>query len=211
MSAAPLPPGLPVLLRVSVAVVLGDWSLLRELRLAAGPGFPDVTWREAVLQTHLFAGFPRLVEAFGVLDEAGGLGTPGATELAPPRDEAADIEAGYHFFEQVYGHRAPRVRAMLEGYHPEWAGWVLGHAYGRVLTRPGIPAAERELLAVVCLAALGQDRQLAGHARGAVRCGAAPAALVAALDTVADLLSPDSLARARRVLDTFGVVEEPPA
>lgn len=211
MSPAHLPPGLPVLLRLSVAVVLGDWPHLRELRLAAEPGLPDLTWREAVLQTHLFAGFPRLVEAFGVLDEAGGMGTPDPAELAPPRDEAADVEAGYHFFEQIYGHRAPRVRSMLEGYHPEWASWVLGHAYGRVLTRPGIPAAERELLAVVCLAALGQDRQLAGHARGAVRCGASPESLVAALDAVADLLSAASLRSARKVLATFGVAEEPSA
>jgi len=192
------------LLRLSVAIVLGDWQHLRELRRSAEP---DRSWREAALQTHLFAGFPRLVEAFGVLAEEGGLGAPDPDELAPSRSEEAEIEAGFAFFETVYGHRAPCVRAMLAGYHPDWARWVLGHAYGRVLTRTGISPAERELLAVVCLAALDQSRQLAGHARGAVRAGAQPEQLVAAVDAVADLLDPAVLERTRMVLGAFGVEE----
>lgn len=192
------------LLRLSVSIVLGDWEHLRELRRRAQP---DRSWREAALQTHLFAGIPRVVEAFGVLAEEGGLGIPDPEELAPTRTEEADIEAGFHFFEMVYGHRAPRVRAMLEGYHPDWGRWVLGHAYGRVLTRPGISPARRELLAVVCLAALDQSRQLASHARGAVRAGADPEQLVAAVDAVADLLDPAVLRRTRKVLETFGIEE----
>lgn len=203
----PPDPALRDLLRLSVALVLGDWPHLVELRRAQGPDLPPdraPAWREALLQAHLFAGIPRIVEAFGVLEQAGGLGVPGPEELAPPEDEAADQARGFAFFEQVYGERAPRVRGMLEGYHPDWARWVLGHAYGRVLTRPILGAATRELLAVACLAALGQDRQLAGHARGAVRCGASPGQLHGALDAVADLLGAEALGRSREVLETFG-------
>lgn len=198
------PTHLRSLLRLSVAIVLGDWQHLRELRREAQP---DRSWREAALQTHLFAGFPRLVEAFGVLEEEGGLGTPDPDELAPERTEAEDIEAGFGFFETIYGHRAPRVRSMLEDFHPDWGRWVLGHAYGRVLTRPGISAAHRELLAVVCLAALDQSRQLAGHARGAIRCGAKPEQLTAAVEAVSDLLDTEVLRRTHKVLETFGVEE----
>ena len=207
MSPDPLPAGLRELLRLSVALVLGDWPHLLELRRSVGPELPPdraPAWREAMLQAHLFAGIPRIVEAFGVLEEAGGLGTPGPDELAPAEDEERDAARGYAFFETIYGHRAPRVRTMLEGYHPDWGRWVLGHSYGRVLTRPGIDAATRELLAVVSLAALGQDRQLAGHARGAVRCGARPEDLTAAVDAVADLLQAEVLRRARKVLASFG-------
>ena len=57
---------------------------------------------------------------------------------------------------------------------------------------------------MVSLAALGQDRQLAGHARGAVRCGARPEDLTAAVDAVADLLQAEVLRRARKVLASFG-------
>jgi alkylhydroperoxidase/carboxymuconolactone decarboxylase family protein YurZ len=199
----PLAPKTITLLRLSVATVLGDWDLLRELRKAAGEGEPDRAWREAVLQTHLFAGFPRLVEAFGVLEEEGGLGVISDEERSEARSEAEDIDAGYEFFERVYGHRAPRVREMLESHHPDWGRWILGHAYGRVLTRPGLSAAKRELCAVVSLAALSQDRQLAGHARGAINCGAKPKELEAALEAVADLLSESNLQRAQRVVRAF--------
>ena len=71
-------------------------------------------------------------------------------------------------------------------------------------TQTILGAATRELLAVGCLAALGQDRQLAGHARGAVRCGASPGQLHGALDAVADLLGAEALRRSRKVLETFG-------
>ena len=53
------------------------------------------------------------------------------------------------------------------------------------------------------LAATGHDRQLASHVRGAVRCGALPADVHAALDAVEDLVEPASMARARDVARRF--------
>lgn len=188
------------LMRLSVAIVQGQWDELRSLRANAEP---DLRWREAVLQTHLFAGFPRLVEAFNVLTRAGGLGTPGPEEAAPERTDAEDIEAGYRFFAQIYDKRAPEVRAMLESAHPELSRWVIGHAYGRVLSRPGLEPGFRETLAVVCLAALHQDRQLAGHVRGAQHLGVLPEQLHAALDAVGDLMPAPVLASAHAIVDRY--------
>ena len=45
------------LARFFTAVVVGEWDEVRRLRAAAPPGEPDREWREALLQTHLFAGF----------------------------------------------------------------------------------------------------------------------------------------------------------
>ncbi|MFT4708887.1 MAG: alkylhydroperoxidase/carboxymuconolactone decarboxylase family protein YurZ [Planctomycetota bacterium] len=199
----PLPTDLEPLLHISVAIVQGDWKRLRELRLGASPGQPNRAWREAVLQTHLFAGFPRLVEALGVIEKAGGLGEVQPEECMPPCDESEDIARGFDFFGQIYGDGAGRIRDMLDGYHPEWGRWILGHAYGRVLARPGLSPDRRELCAVVCLAALDQERQLASHARGAVRCGATPAAVRAALQAVEDRLNPELVARAKTVIGAF--------
>jgi 4-carboxymuconolactone decarboxylase len=44
--------------------------------------------------------------------------------------------------------------------------------YGRVLSRPGLVARERELITVAALAALGWERQLVSHLLGARRVGA---------------------------------------
>ncbi|QDU68903.1 Carboxymuconolactone decarboxylase family protein [Planctomycetes bacterium Pla86] len=191
------------LIELTVFAVLGRWDDLAALR--GRPGVrPDRRWREALLQTHLFAGFPRIVEAFGVLGRAGGLGQPDPDEtLAEP-----DLpERGRALFDRIYGSRADRVRAELQGHHADFAAWVEGHAYGRVLTRPGLPAAQRELLAVAALTALGQDRQLASHARGAVACGADPEEVHGVVEAVAPHVDPHDLERARKVVARFAPLD----
>jgi alkylhydroperoxidase/carboxymuconolactone decarboxylase family protein YurZ len=187
------------LLRLSVAVCRGRWDVVREVRRAA-PAPPDRAWREAVLQAHLFAGFPRVVEACRILAEEGGLGAPGADETAAERE---DLAAGHDLFTAIYAENATAVAGELARYHPALARWIHGHAYGRVLVRPGLSPARRELLSVACLAALAQPRQLASHARGAVACGADPADLRAALAAVEDLLDADRLPELHRILDQF--------
>lgn len=192
------------LVRLSAAIVLGRWGELRALRLAAPPGEPDRGWREVLLQAHLFAGFPRVVEAASVLDEAGGLGTPATEEL----HEARDDEGGRALFDAIYAQQAPAVRALLERGHPLLARWIAEHAYARVLARAGLAADRRELCAVAALAVQGQERQLAAHARGAVRLGATPQEVRETLEAVADLVAPAALARAREVCAHFTRADE---
>lgn len=195
------PPRLePRLARLFAAVVLGRWDEVERLRRAAPPGEPDRAWRETVLQAHVFAGFPRVVEAYGVLARAGGLGVPGTDEVLGEPDRP---ERGRALFERIYAERADAIRADLSAGHPDFAAFIEGHAYGRILSRPGLDPAQRELLAVAALAALGQERQLASHARGARRCGAASDDVHAALESVADLIAPERLESARRVLARF--------
>lgn len=188
------------LVRLFAAVVLGRWDDVRALRLAAPEGEPDRAWRETVLQAHVFAGFPRGVEAYGALDAAGGLGAlePGE-ELAEPEDAAR----GKALFERIYADLSERVHATLESGHPDFARWIVGHAYGRVLTRPGLAADRRELLAVVALCAFGQERQLASHVRGAVRCGASVDDVRAALESVRDLVGDARCDAALRIAERF--------
>ena len=154
---------------VSVAIVQGHWERLARLRREAPSGEPDREWREAVLQTHLFAGFPRLVEAYEVLGRWGGLGPLEADEARAESDRPGE---GRQLFERIYADKAASVLARIRTHHPDFGDWIEGHAYGRVLARPGLSPDRRELCAVACLAALGQERQLASHARGALRCGA---------------------------------------
>jgi alkylhydroperoxidase/carboxymuconolactone decarboxylase family protein YurZ len=222
------------LVRLFTAGVLGRFDAVLAVRREARAGEPDRRWREAVLQVHVFAGFPRSVELYGVLDSAGGLGElepgefsalePGKfselepEELAafePGKLEAGDEsrgsasqdatvrENGRALFERIYREDAPAVRAMLERHHPDFARWIEQHAYGRVLARPGLSPDRRELLAVAALSALGQERQLASHARGALRCGATRAEIDEVLDCAADLIEPERLVKARRVVERF--------
>jgi len=184
------------LVRLFAACVLGEWDEVRALREQAVPPEPDRRWREALLQVHLFAGVPRQVEALGVLGECGGLGEPDADEARAEKDVRA---RGRALFERIYAEDAQAVRAMLAAQHPRFADWVEEHAYGKVLSRGGLAADRRELLAVAALASLGQERQLMSHARGALRCGASREELLATLDTLDGLADPARIDIARRV------------
>jgi alkylhydroperoxidase/carboxymuconolactone decarboxylase family protein YurZ len=190
------------LIRLSVAIVQGRFDLVRELRARAGGegGEPNRAWREAVLQTHLFAGFPRVVEACAVLAEAGGLGTLDDDERG---GNAEDPRAGRALFDRIYGDSADGVRGRIEEQHPVLAAWIESHAYGRVLVRAGLTPARRELFSVACLTALAQDRQLASHVRGALRCGATRAEVDETLSVVAELVDEETMRHAWRVVERF--------
>jgi len=176
------------LARLFTAICLGKFDVVRELRSAAPEGEPDRAWREAVLQTHLFSGFPRLVEAYGVLEAEGGLGEPEPGEY----DLGADTgERGAALFDAIYANAADKMRERLSSFRPDFATWLLDHAYGHVLSRPGLDPALRELLSVCVLAAMDQPAQFESHARGALRLGATPEDLSSALD-VAEELAPDA-------------------
>lgn len=185
------------LARLFAACVLGNWAEVRAQRAAAPPGEPDRRWREAALMVHVFAGVPRGVESYGVLESAGGLGVPDPAELFEPS------AGGNELFTRIYAESTDEVRGLLARHHPLFARFVLEHAYGRVLSRPGLAADRRELLACAALAVLGQERQLASHARGAVRCGGTPAEVAAVVEAVADLAPTERIESARQVVRRF--------
>ena len=161
------------------AAVVGNWARLKQLRASLPEPEVDRGLREAILQVHLFAGIPRGVEAWNVLQEAGGTGVVAPDELNPPA-----TAVGAELFERIYARDAEAVKAHLERQHPMHAQWILQHAYGSVLSRDGLTPRMREILACVALALTGQERQLISHIRGAVRCGAGKAELLEALECV---------------------------
>lgn len=180
----------------------GDWTGLQSLRRMAPAGEPDQEWREALLQSHLFLGVPRVVEAFEQLAAEGGLQGEHPSEAA---ESSADRwpEQGRALFGAIYADLAPKVERRLRQHHPHFAAWVLEHAYGRVLSRPGLDPARRELLAIACLALSGLERQLASHTRGAVRLGATPEQVGAVLASQRDYLKPETYERLREVVTRF--------
>lgn len=196
------------LARLGVAVVLNDVESLRNIakdqqqaQLHPRDEAENDAFREALLQCHVFCGFPRTLAAMDVLRDAGWtFADADADADGDPEDPAA---RGAGLFDTIYGRSAGDVRSHLEGLDPTFARWIAEHAYGRVLTRPSLSAADRELLAVAMLGAMGHDRQLASHARGAVRCGALPPEVSAVIDAVQDLVPEAKWERAHEIVDRF--------
>ncbi len=175
------------------AIARADWSRLQAvLADARAHEVPRAVLEETLLQATLFCGFPRTVSAFEVLNRGWPVPTPPAGGALPAAAQAA---AGSDLFATIYRHNDAAVRTMLAGCHGEFLAFVIEAAYGRILSRPGLPPLDRELLAVAALAALDQLPQLIAHGRGALHFGAGREALHEAIlcgtgvrSTAADLL-----------------------
>ncbi len=122
---------------------------------------------------HLFAGFPRALSALEALRAAR------SRRSSASSVDRARPEAGRRAFERIYGLQADPVRRLLRDLDPCVARWIRDHAYGRVLSRPGLPLRDRECLAVAALVATHQEKQLVSHVRGAERSGASVRAILA--------------------------------
>jgi len=188
------------LLRLAVCFIDANWDELRTLRRAAPKGEPDRAWREVALQAQLFAGFPRAIAGYTALAEEGGLGELKEGEARLEDDQP---QRGAALFERIYSTGADKVRSELAKYHPDLEHFIERHAYGRILSRPGLSPRLRELTIIVSLAALGHERQIASHARGAIRCGAEVHEVEAALVAVEDLLGAKRMQHARRIVERF--------
>ncbi len=199
------------LARIAAAAASGQRALLKPWYAAAhADGVSTDDLFEATLQVFLFAGFPRTIDAFEELHAA----LPDAP--APPReggDESSESDQeqtdgdvarrGRAYFDAIYEQHAAAVLKKLTDLHPDFARLTLRGAYGRVLARPFLPRADRELMAVAMLAVMGLRAQLRAHVHGAERTGATADQIrgaVAAAEEAAGEELPDARELLNRVL-----------
>jgi alkylhydroperoxidase/carboxymuconolactone decarboxylase family protein YurZ len=183
--------------RIAAAAATGQRDLCRRwCREALDEGVPVRDLQEAALQVFLFAGYPRGIDALEDVREAAG--APPPPPVHAPDDAAAE---GRALFARIYGPHTETVLAKLEALHPDLARFVVRDAYGQVLGRPFLGIVDRELLAVAMLAALGLRAQLRAHVHGALRVGATPAQVRAA---VAEVVGDEARGRVERALGSFG-------
>jgi AhpD family alkylhydroperoxidase len=189
--------------RALAATVTGRAEVARaEYAAALAAGVAPAALAEVARMAHLFGGFPRAINGLQALADVftqAQVAPPADAEPAP-RPRAEDRARGESLFRRIYAAQSDDVLRRIERAVPGFASWVLEDAYGRVLSRPGLAAVERELLAVVALVALDCPDQLKSHARGALRLGATPAEVRDAAEVVAADVAAETLARARAVL-----------
>lgn len=151
-----------------------------DLRRAADEAGP-VAVEEAILQAHLFLGFPTTLAALAAWRDLEGGGADPDERSAG--QGAAGTARGEEVCRRVYGSAYPGLRRNVRRLHPDLDEWMVRHGYGEVLGRDGLDLATRELCIVATLAADGAPRApLRSHLRGALRLGAAVAAVERALE-----------------------------
>ncbi len=125
---------------------------------------------ELVLQSFLFAGFPRCINGLVSFRRSFGEAVP--SKHVQAADSLSLREKGLTLFQRIYGHNTQKVLAALDECHEELQDWILEDAYGKILSRPALEPSVRELCAVAGLLVSGDMRQLSSHVRGALNCGA---------------------------------------
>ncbi|MDE3054831.1 MAG: carboxymuconolactone decarboxylase family protein [Gemmatimonadota bacterium] len=181
------------LVRLSAAVTAGTEARQRS-EIAESLGAVPHAWvEELLLQSYLFAGFPRALNAMRewrrVAPEPS---APGAA--APPAQWRAD---GERTCAVVYGRFYDRLRENIRHLHPALDDWMIVEGYGKVLSRPGLDLGRRELCIVAACAAAGQDRQLHSHLHGALNAGVAAGAVSEAIEALAGVVPTELLETAR--------------
>jgi 4-carboxymuconolactone decarboxylase len=151
----------------------------------------------------LHAGYPSALEALRLLNDAWP-GQARRTREGRPKDWRV---RGTRLCARVYGPVFPKLLATVRALHPDLAEWMVEHGYGRVLSRRGLSARDRELVTVAVLAATGWERQLHSHLLGARRCGAPLPAVRAAFETGLSMAQPAARAGCR---SAWRAVFDPP-
>jgi 4-carboxymuconolactone decarboxylase len=210
---------LPALDRSTVALVrlsariagAGEESVRAGLAECAAAEVSDRWIEELVLQSYLFAGFPRALNAARewrrVREAPAGNGAERSGERSPAPGPAGEGENYAHVYEwrvrgeetceTVYGPFYEKLRTNIRALHASLDEWMIVEGYGKVLSRPGLDLPRRELCIVAACVAGGQDRQLHSHLHGALHAGASRGAVAAAIDSLTGVVGDADLHRAR--------------
>jgi 4-carboxymuconolactone decarboxylase len=194
--------------RALAATVTGRTETARaEYAAALADGVAAAALAEVGRMAHLFGGFPRAILGLQALHDAfTEAKTPPPADAEPPsRPRADDRARGAALFRRIYAAQSDDVLRRIDRAAPGFSTWVLEDAYGRVLSRPGLEAVERELLALVALVALDCPEQQKSHARGALRLGATLDEVRAAVEVAAADVPGPVAARARAVVAALAV------
>jgi 4-carboxymuconolactone decarboxylase len=183
------------LVRLAGAVAAGSERQMRKA-IADAAGVDPVWVEELILQSYLFAGFPRTLNAMREWRKVSGRPAPERDDRARAELNAVQWRAdGEQTCEAVYGEMYDRLRGNIAGLHPALDAWMVVDGYGKVLSRPGLDLVRRELCIVAVCAVARQDRQLQSHLHGALNVGATAGQVVGTLVALADMLGDEALRR----------------
>jgi 4-carboxymuconolactone decarboxylase len=185
------------LVRLSAVIAGGDDRQIRDGVTRAGSVVPHLWVEELLLQSYLFAGFPRALNATREWRRV----RPSPVAGEGSGDAAQWRADGEATCAAVYGSMYQRLRANIRDLHPLLDDWMITEGYGKVLSRPALDLPRRELCIVAACAALEQDRQLHSHLHGALNVGVDGAVIEQALEAIADLLNDERAQSARMLWD----------
>jgi 4-carboxymuconolactone decarboxylase len=155
-----------------MAVSRGDERATRQrMEAARGSGVPAIWMEELLLQSFLNIGYPLTLAAFAVWREVTGSEPVDGGESLLHGEHGRWARRGEARCAEVYGRTYHKLLLNLRSLHPAVESLVVVDAYGKILGRPGLDPARRELCTLAAITMLPAPRQLHAHLRGALNLG----------------------------------------
>jgi alkylhydroperoxidase/carboxymuconolactone decarboxylase family protein YurZ len=156
---------------------------------------------ETILQSYLFLGFPRMIEAallFNEIDD--GFHDPSEINKISGSESDQWYNDGLRLIRQVYGENYDILRKRFMEVSPDIFRWMMIEGYGKVLSRPGLTHIERELAEVAALTVDRRERQLVSHIRGSLNMGADLNLVERVIEDIKPLAGDEGFALAQRLV-----------
>ena len=150
---------------------------------ALNVGVTPIELRETVYLCAPFVGFPKTLNALGVINEVfaeRGIKLPLESQGKTAEEER--FAAGSAIQQPLYGNEIKEALAWLPGNMGEDAARFLTEfCSGDIYTRGGLDVKTRELLAIGILVTTGNMQTLQSHIAGSIRAGNSPETVTAAI------------------------------
>ena len=159
----------------AASVALAEPKIMdHSIQVARSNGLLREQLYEVILQSYLFLGFPRMLIAFGQLDDTWPSDQPKNSNTNPITSEEAEkwFDNGLSLCKKIYGQSFEPLKERVERIAPEVFRWMIIEGYGKVLSRNGLALIDRELCIVTSLVIENRRDQLHSHLRGAINAGA---------------------------------------
>jgi len=200
MTSADFPEALRHLVRIAAAVAGATPGVIRRVMTEAKEHVDPAQVDEVLLQSYLFAGLPRALNATTLWRDISGVAAPEhdaptATGTLATWERDGDVAC-----RTVYGRVYESLRRNIRALHPAFDQWMIVDGYGKVLSRPGLDLIQRELCVVAACAAAQQVPQLRSHVRGARNSGATRDQIAQTIAALTDVIPLEAMTMAREQL-----------
>lgn len=189
-----------LILNITISMSCNDKSNARKLMQdALDSHIPFAALYEALLQIHLFSGYPASIEGLSLLHEV--------YNEAPASIEEYDVQLfkqrGEKLCRDIYTTVFEKMNKRMHSFSPELSEWMIIDGYGKTLSRAGLDIQTRELINI-CILSLGQwKQQVISHIRGALHVGVEMEDIEAAIECLHTKQTNEAYAFAHTMLKEF--------
>lgn len=174
---------------------------------ALNAGATPIELREAIYQLAPFIGFPKTLNALGVLNEVfkeRGIATPLKSTATVKEDER--YQKGSEIQNPLYG---DEIKQSMEGLPDDMgadvARFLTEVCFGDFYTREGLDVKTRELLFISALVTTGNTTTLKSHIKGSLKAGNSAETVTAAIIQCLPYVGfPNTLAALRSLKEVLG-------